>query len=286
MPPQNETAEIAEIGACGRGREVARVLVVPGVFESVNYAKALIARIRTDNDDDVGASKTRALLDRWTLRFWSVIPPGYERDPATPTNEGYGRRIAAAAANVFSATELKLLVCHSWGAAATALAAPLPQLADAAILSAPAWSDCATIIAKLGSWAFVVPLVRKVSHSALTATFPASLRASKVPAIKDLVADLPERRSSFATCFQSVRCVERGPRAAAGAAALARLARRSLIVHGGEDRAVNTDRALRIYAALDPVVRDSFEVLVKSNLTHFPLIEQPHLFAEILDSLV
>ena len=65
-----------ELERCGDGDQLVDVLVVPGIFESIQLAYAYAARLRVDAER--GLEHAQHLLERYRFVFRSVVPPGYE----------------------------------------------------------------------------------------------------------------------------------------------------------------------------------------------------------------
>jgi len=285
------------ITAIGDGERRVDVLVVPGIFESIQLAKAVAARLEADRAADANSDAAR-LLATFQVEIRCVVPPGYERDrnvrafagaadwpDVLPTNSEYLRRIRDAEARA-PADALRVVFHHSWGGG---VAAPLwgdttrrrPHLA---ILSAPAWSDLVTFSARAGGRLLALPGAGIIAERLV----PLSLRElsrTGIPTIVDLARGLPVGFSSREVAYRSYIEVCRLPalRSPAPPPAVPRAGERVVLAQGTRDRAVRGRQALARYDELCAQDADWRGIeLVRGKFEHWPFLETSQLLATTL----
>jgi hypothetical protein len=281
------------------------VLVIPGIFESVQLARCVAARLREDAEHD---ATSRSLLERARFTFRAVVPPGYEAhaivqdrlphgpklEPSPPDNDEYRRRILAAI-DARPENAVSIHFHHSWGGS---VCAPLWETGewkapDIAILSAPAWSDCVTLGATVGGRLLAVPLLRALS----TYSVPPTLRClfhTGIDEIRELSRRLPAGYSSHAVARQSYVEVTKGRELCVDGSlpAIPRAGKKVVIAQGTADKAVRGKKTITRYETLIAERDDWKEVMFVAEpdgtrpYGHWPFLEKPALLGETLAKLI
>lgn len=287
------------------GDVVVDLLVIPGIFESIQLASAIAARLRADaRKDDV----VRSLLDRARFTIRAVVPPGYEGHaivrkrlppgarltPSSPDNDEYRRRILSAI-DARPRNTVSIQFHHSWGGG---VCAPLWEkrdwnAPDIAVLSAPAWSDCVTLGAILGGNILAVPLLRNLSSVATPATMR-RLYHTGIDEIRELSLRLPVGYSSHTVARQSYVQVTRGRELCGDGAppAIPRAGKKVILAQGTADRAVRGRKTIARYEALIAAHHDWKDVTLIAEpdgtrpYDHWPFLEKPGLLGKSLATLL
>jgi len=284
-----------EVAHCGDGDELVDVLVVPGIFESIQLARAYAARLRVDTESGVGCAAE--LCSRYSFVFRSVIPPGYEDHAIVQEllpggaklartevlNETYRARLRVAEAERPTGART-VNIHHSWGGG---MAAPTwteedrrrPELT---ILSAPAWSDCVKASARFGAEVLAIPVLRSLS----TLVVPLSLLPlyrTKIDEIRDLARGMPAGFSSYDVAHASYRQVRKNPALYDDNPLIELSGEQVVLCQGRKDSAVNGPKALEKYRRRTASVKWKERVtLLEFPGDHWPLLESAETLCDAL----
>jgi pimeloyl-ACP methyl ester carboxylesterase len=269
--------------AIGQGPQAIHVLIVPGIFEGDRYREALHERLVVDARADAAGID---LAQAATVHLHGVVPPGYAprtRDEI-PTNANY-RAAISAAMDALPTNGATAHVFHSWGGAAgsTVWRDRQNRRPDAAILSAPAWSDCvtrsATVAGKMLRWGL---LQRAVAAPAYRVYIGRRVVRTGLASARTLMASQPHRNSSTRAAYASIVAVHEGPTVSHATQLLPFAARRVAVVQGDRDTAVQSEVCRPAYERLQEPCR----YVRCPDADHFPLIEEPGLLAGLLQQLL